>query len=410
LTGCREQVRRFCRSWLFSVGLLCISGCSSLERLPAVPQSETHQATFLNIPNARFVIDETPPTALIEELKGALQREITYNRSIGNRGPLPPANYLALSGGGDNGAFGAGLLVGWSERGTRPVFKAVTGVSTGALSAPFAFLGSEYDFALTNVYTKSDVGDIFTKRPLLAAVADDALTDTAPLHRLISSYVDDVLVEKIAREYDKGRLLMIGTTNLDAGRPVIWNIGAIARSGNPMAKEAISRILLASASIPGLFSPVMFDIELDGRKFQEMHGDGGASAQTFLYPPTISIRSASAAAARNRTAYIIRNGKIFEDWKETERKTLSIAGRAVSTLIGSSGVGDMYRIYGTTKRDGVAYNLALVEADFTEPYKGPFDREYMTKLFEYGRAKAGRGYPWRKGPPGFSEAQNRAVE
>jgi hypothetical protein len=174
-----------------------------------------------------------------------------------------------------------------------------------------------------------------------------------------------------------------------------------------MAKEAISRILLASASIPGLFSPVMFDIELDGRKYQEMHGDGGASVQTFLYPPTISIRSASAVAPRIRTAYIIRNGKIFEDWKETERKTLSVAGRAVSTLIGSSGVGDMYRIYGTTKRDGIAFNLALVEADFAEPYKGPFDREYMTTLFEYARAKASGGYPWRKGPPGFSEARNR---
>jgi hypothetical protein len=209
VTGRREQVRRCCLSWVFPVGLLCIAGCSSLERLPAVPQAETHQATFLDIPNARFVIDETPPVALIAEFKGALEREIAYNRSIGKGGPLPPANYLALSGGGDNGAFGAGLLVGWSERRTRPVFKAVTGVSTGALSAPFAFLGADYDFALTNVYTKSDVGDIFTKRPLLAAVADDALTDTAPLHRLISSYIDDNLVEKIAREYDKGRLLLI---------------------------------------------------------------------------------------------------------------------------------------------------------------------------------------------------------
>ena len=238
---------------------------------------------------------------------------------------MPAANYLAISGGGDNGAFGAGLLVGWSERGSRPVFKAVTGISTGALSAPFAFLGRDYDLALTNVFTNTDAGDVFDKRPMLAAIADDGMTDTAPLYRLISSYLDDEMVGKIAREYDKGRLLMIATTNLDAGRPVIWNIGAIAKSGHPSAKVAIRRILLASASIPGVFPPVMFDIELEGRKFQEMHGDGGATAQTFLYPPTISIRTlASAIAPRARTAYIIRNGKILEEWKETERKTLSI--------------------------------------------------------------------------------------
>lgn len=404
-----EPVRRRYVSSLLLTGLVCLAACSSLERLPAVPQVETHQATFLNIPNARFLIDEKPPRALIEEFKSAHEREIRYNRSTGKSGPLSPASYLALSGGGDNGAFGAGLLVGWSERKTRPIFNGVTGVSTGALSAPFAFLGSEYDFALMNVYTNSEAGDIFTRRPLLAAVANDAMADTTPLYRMISSYVDDDMVEKIAREYDRGRLLLIGTTNLDAGRPVIWNIGAIAASGRPVAKEAIARILLASASIPGLFPPVMFDIELDGRTFQEMHGDGGATAQTFLYPPTISIRNMW-LTPRSRTAYIIRNGKIFEDWKETERRTLSIARRAVSTLIGSSGLGDMYRIYGTTKRDGVAYNLALVEADFTEPYKGPFDRGYMTKLFEYGRAKASAGFPWRKAPPGFAETLSRTSE
>jgi len=211
------------------------------------------------------------------------------------------------------------------------------------------------------------------------------------------------MIGKIAQEYDKGRLLMIATTNLDAGRPVIWNIGAIAKSGHPLAKDSIRRILLASASIPGVFPPVMFDIELDGKKFQEMHGDGGATAQTFLYPPSISIRSLTVTTApRARTAYIIRNGKALEEWKETERKTLSIAGRAVSTLISSSGVGDMYRIYGTTKRDGVGFNLALIESDFQEPYKGPFNREYMNKLFEYGREKARAGNPWRKAPPGLA--------
>ena len=380
-----------------------VTGCASLERLPAVPQVETKEATFLGIPNARYILDETTPKGLIAEFRSAYEREVAHHRASGRGGALPAANYLAISGGGDNGAFGAGLLVGWSERGSRPIFKAVTGISTGALSAPFAFLGRDYDLALTNVFTNTDAGDVFDKRPMLAAIADDGMTDTAPLYRLISSYLDDEMVGKIAQEYDKGRLLMIATTNLDAGRPVIWNIGAIAKSDHPSAKGAIRRILLASASIPGVFPPVMFDIELAGRKFQEMHGDGGATAQTFLYPPTISIRTlASAIAPRARTAYIIRNGKILEEWKETERKTLSIAGRAVSTLISSNGVGDMYRIYGTTKRDGVRFNLALIESDFQETYKGPFNKEYMNKLFEYGREKAKGGSPWRKTPPGLA--------
>ena len=164
-----------------------VTGCASLERLPAVPQDETKEATFLGIPNARYILDETTPKGLIAEFHGAYEREVAHHRASGRGGALPAANYLAISGGGDNGAFGAGLLVGWSERGSRPVFKAVTGISTGALSAPFAFLGRDYDLALTNVFTNTDAGDVFDKRPMLAAIADDGMTDTAPLYRLISS-------------------------------------------------------------------------------------------------------------------------------------------------------------------------------------------------------------------------------
>lgn len=399
--------RRYLRAWLglmLSVLLVLVAGCASLERLPAVPEAETKQATFLGIANARFVIDDGREPLLLAEYRQAYERERAYATRNGRPGPLPAAYYLALSGGSDNGAFGAGLLTGWTEAGTRPSFKAVTGVSTGALSAPFAFLGPAYDQPLGRVYTDVDLGDIMKRKPLLiAAASEDSLTDSTPLYNLISSYVDDALIDAIAAEYDKGRLLLIGTTNLDAGRAVIWNIGAIARSGHPQARESIRRILLASASIPGVFPPVMFDIELGGQHFQEMHGDGGTVNQAFLYPPNISARLAGVTAiARPRAAYIVRNGKALEDWKETERKTLAIAGRAVSTLIASNGVGDIYRLYATTKRDGVAFNLALIEDDFTEPYKGPFNRTYMQSLFDYGRLKAKAGYPWRKVPPGFA--------
>ena len=199
--------------------------------------------------------------------------------------PLPRVDFLALSGGSDDGAFGAGLLIGWTAAGTRPEFKLVTGVSTGALIAPFAFLGPSRDAQLREVYTAIGPKDVFSRRDLASLPWDDALSDTRPLYKLISRYADEGMMADIAREYRRGRLLLIGTTNLDVMRPVIWNIGAIAASGKPGALELIRHILLASASVPALFPPVLIEVEQGGPRFQEMHVDGGAVAQLFLYPP-----------------------------------------------------------------------------------------------------------------------------
>jgi hypothetical protein len=212
------------------------------------------------------------------------------------------------------------------------------------------------------------------------------------------------MVGDVAREYGRGRLLFIATTNLDAGQPVVWNIGAIAQSGHPEALQLIRRILLASASIPALFPPVMFDVTYDGTTYQELHVDGGVIAQAFLYPPSIAVgRLAGIGPKRSRTAYIIRNGRLRIDPAQTDRRTLSIATRAVSTLTTSSSVGDLYRIYTTTKRDGVGFRLAYITDDFAEPHESEFDHTYMNRLFEYARAKARSGYPWRRAPPGLVE-------
>ena len=339
---------------------------------------------------------------MIAEFRRAFAREAAYFQSIHR--PLPDTNYLAISGGADDGAFGAGVLVGWSEHGTRPTFKGVTGVSAGALVAPFAFAGPEYDSALSKIFTTIDQRDVFASRPIFAAVASDAMADTAPLSNLIARYMDERLAADIAREYARGRLLFIATTNLDAGQSVIWNIGAIAQSGRPEALNLIRRILLASASIPAFFPPVMFDVSYNGTTYQELHVDGGAIAQAFLYPPSIAVgRLGGIGPSRLRTAYIIRNGKLRVDAEQTERRTLSIATRAVSTLTASSGVGDLYRIYTTTKRDGVQFRLAFIPNDFTEPHLSEFDRTYMNRLFDYARAKARSGYPWLKAPPGLAE-------
>jgi Patatin-like phospholipase len=397
------------RSWCISGACFLllaqlVVGCAALERQPAVPASLTEQAMVLGIPNARFWPDTQGP-ALIQEGTQALMRERAARaETAGTDAALPPANFLAVSGGGDNGAFAAGLLIGWTDTDTRPVFKLVTGISTGALVAPFAFLGPAYDQQLRTVYTSIGPQNVYVERGLLKAVFSESLADTTPLFQLISHYVDANLLAAIANEYQKGRLLMIATTDIDAERPVIWNIGAIAASGRPEAPDLIRKILLASAAMPGFFPPVLFDVEAAGRQYQEMHVDGGAVAQTFLYPPQIGtlVNLRQGPYARERHAYVIRSGRLDPEWASVDRRLMSISGRAISTMIHYSGYNDILRIYSTTQRDGVDYNLAYIEPDFTVEHREDFDPVYMKALYDYGYQKAIRGYPWHKAPPNFA--------
>ena len=379
------------------------AGCA-LPRAPPLTLAQTRTAMVLGIPNARFTLADVGP--LQDEFVAATRREIASRAAAGLTGPLPPAEMLAISGGGDDGAFGAGLLVGWTARGDRPTFKGVTGVSTGALSAPFAFLGPDYDPQLKAVYTETSARNIFRRRGTLAAVFQDAMGDTAPLRATVAGFLDDHMVQRLAEEYRKGRLLLIMTTNLDAGEPCIWNVGAIAASGKPGARELIIKVLMASSAIPAAFPPVMIDLTVDGQHRQEMHVDGGVFAQAFLYPPGIDVAEASAAAGtvgRRRDAYIIRNGRLLTAEANVRRLTLPIATRAVSLMISSSGINDMIRIYATTLRDHVVYHLAYIDDDFTQPYKGPFDQTYMRSLFQYGFDRGRAGVEWKDKPPGWEQ-------
>ena len=380
-----------------------LGGCATLERLPAVTYAQAKQAEILDIPDARFYVSETKPI-LDLAVKASQRRNLA-------RGVTATRYFIAISGGGDDGAFGAGLLVGWSDRGDRPEFDVVTGVSTGSLSAPFVFLGRAYDPQLKAVYTETNAGDVFIKTaPLIGALAGDSLTNNAPLRAMIARRLDDEMVRRIAEEYSKGRLLFILTTNLDQGRPVIWNIGAIAASNNPKARDLIIDVLLASASIPVVFPPVMLDVTVDGQRHQEMHVDGGTIAQAFLYPPSISLRTGAARAGinektlrteRKRVAYVIRNGRFVRPEESVELRTIAIAKEALSTMIASSGVNDTYRMFLLARRDGVNFNLASIGDDFDVPYKGPFNQEYMQSLYDYGYRKGRAGYPWQKAPPGY---------
>jgi hypothetical protein len=198
-------------------------------------------------------------------------------------------------------------------------------------------------------------------------------------------------------------LLLIGTSDLDAQQPVIWDIGAIAKSGHPRALDTIRRILLASTAIPGAFPPTMFDMTLDGIAYQEMHVDGDAFAQAFLYPAGLTrqrrVRMAGGQLVIPAIAYVIRNGRLDPEWATTERSTMGIAARAIATMITASGINDVVRIYNTTLRDGIGYNLAYIGTDFTEKLPEPFEQGNMRALFDYGYQRARRGYDWAKRPP-----------
>ena len=379
--------------------LVLVTACALPERLPAVPPELTTEATIPGIPNARFFAD-TQTEQIAREALAARDREAQTLLQSGFSGPLPVSNLLTISGGSDSGAFGAGLLTGWTAAGTRPEFKLVTGVSTGALTAPFAFLGPDWDAKLTAVFTTSKQSDIFTTRGLTAAIFNDALADTAPLWKLVSRYVDGDMLAAIAREYARGRLLLIGTTDLDARRPVIWNIGAIAASGQPGSLDLVRKILLASAAIPAFFPPVMIDVELNGQHHQEMHVDGGAIAQMFLYPPGLAYaQTFRNAKPREIHAWLIRNSRLDPNWAAVERQALTVAGNAIDTMIFYSGANDVNRIFFTTQRDHVDFNLAYIGADFTIKAKEPFDPVFMNALYDYGRDKARAGYQWAKVPP-----------
>lgn len=376
-----------------------LAACSIPARGPAVPLSRAEQALPLGIPNVRFCADGSL-APMIEEGRRAQSQEEAALQALG-RSPaaLPPAHFLAISGGCANGAFAAGLLSGWTQSGRRPAFNVVTGISTGALIAPFALLGASHDDALREMYTTLKPDRIFRRRSLASIFFGDALADTTPLAEMIDDYADQKLLDAVGREYDKGRLLLVGTTDLDALRPVIWNIGALAVSRHPRALELFRKILRASTAIPGAFQPVLIDVELDRTKFQEMHVDGGALVQLFLYPPPLEL--GRLGRDRTRHAYIIRNARIDPERAETERRTINIAARAIEALLTASANNDLLRTYFVTRRDEVDYNLTFIGADFTGGRSLEFEPAYIQALFDYGYRKGAAGGMWHTVPPGL---------
>jgi hypothetical protein len=342
----------------------------------AFSASDQEVAAIANMPDARFWADS----------------ESEYLRAL----PPKPGSWLILSTGGEDGAFGAGLLGGWSKAGTRPEFSLVTGVSTGALIAPFAFLGSAYDGQLRDSYTTISAIDIFE-----VGGKGESFLDTWPLHDLIAKRVTPELLKAIAAEHARGRRLFILTTNLDAGRPVAWDIGAIATRGDTAALDLVRKIMVAAISIPGAFPPAFIEVQGNGRTFEEMHVDGGLAGQFYIAPDSMLV-STSTSRLPATDFYIIANMKLNADFQLTERTTLSILGRTVSAAIKFVTRNAIDRAYATAIRSGIGFHVAYVDPNFHAPARGAFDPDYMKALYDVGFARGAGPDPFLRAPADYS--------
>ncbi len=315
--------------------------------------------------------------------------------------------HLALSGGGASGAFGAGFLNGWTHSGTRPVFKIVTGVSTGALMAPFAFVGSDYDDALREFYTTTSTRDIFVIRALLwQLLAGEALADTRPLQAIIERHVDEALMERVAAAHRSGRRLYIGTSDLDLPRFVVWNMGLIATSGRPDALALFRKVMLASASIPVAFPPVLFDVELlpGGPRYDELHVDGGVGARVFLNGGVFGGRTVRERGGLGGVGlediFVIHNGQLIPQPDPISRSLSAIAVRVIDASGRAAAVGDLFRIYGYARGEKALFHWVTIPDNVDMTSDEIFDPAAMQSLYDVGFDLARAGGGWSRQPPG----------
>lgn len=375
--------------------VLALAGCAAIEPRNALPAATAAHIDPEGFHNIRFWGDEEAPEA-------ASPKDKAISAVSTRGGRHRQLNLLAISGGAEDGAFGAGLLAGWGDAGNRPNFDLVTGVSSGALIAPFVFLGRERDGELREIFTRYGREDIFAYN-VPSLLQGSALVDDAPLAHLIEKYIDREFIREVAQERRKGRVLLIGTTNLDAQRPVLWDMGRIAQSDRPEAIDLFRKVLLASATLPGVFAPVRIKVRVGNKDYDELHVDGGITRQVFIAPSTLRLVGAGPGKANGARLFVIRNGRIDPQWEPVNDNVVSITQRSLSTLIKNQSIGDLYRIYSVAKQDGIDFNLASIPADFIVRPNEPFDQKYMTALFSRGYEMGGH-YLWVKSPPGLETA------
>lgn len=397
LTAVAEKLRG---GILFSTLLCCLlgTGCAHHTRgcMPAGLLSPESSIDLNATTDQDHTTEREALAAALERVKSIpLQEEDLNNEKF---------NVLALSGGGSYGAFTAGLLNGWTASGTRPEFHIVSGVSTGALIASYAFVGSEYDDELRDFYTTTTTDDIYRERCKASVLWSESFVDSEPLQQMIQKQITPQLLCKVSMAHAAGRRLYIGTTNVDAGRLVIWDMGAIASSGKPDSLELYRKIVLASASPPGFFPPVSIDIEVNGLTYTEMHVDGGTTAQVFVRSSMFQLDPEEFKAGRQPLAgshiYIIVAGKAFPDPKCAESSALKIASQSLNALTYAQTRNDLVRIYTLTLLTGMDFHVATMPQNWRiHEDSMDFEPASMRSLYERGYQRAVASRAWADVPP-----------
>jgi hypothetical protein len=356
-----------------------LTACGTIDRPDPIP--------------LRLVSDQIAPTVdpriragdeqKLAELTREFTTELSSNRDL---------NVLALSGGGANGAYGAGVLVGWTQAGTRPQFDIVTGISTGALAAPFAFLGSDWDDELRTAYASGQAEGILGPRGLAAFVAP-SLFSPAKLKQLVDDNVTPELLRAIAAEHARGRRLLVITTNLDGEESVIWDMGVLATQGDEQALILFRRVLVASASIPGVFPPVMIAGLTEGRLVEEMHVDGGVN-MPFLATPEAMLNWTNPRRGTGRHAiYVLVNGQVSRDYQVVRGRLPDIMMRTYDSMTKASLRTHLVANAVFAQRNGVNFQVAAIPADITASSLN-FRAASMQAMFERGRESAAAGQAW----------------
>jgi Patatin-like phospholipase len=384
--------------------VLGLAGCGVLPRNP-VPPDLVAEATIPGMPEVRAWAGQRSP-AMERDLIASFTQESPEEFPVERDGTVRYA-HLAISGGGSNGAFGAGFLKGWTETGRRPVFKIVTGVSTGALMAPFAYVGPPYDEPLRELYTTTESRQVFAPLSILQQLLfGESLADTGPLATLIGRHVDSALMARVAAAHARGRRLYIGTVDLDSQRFVVWNMGLIAASGHVGSLELFRKVMLASASIPIAFPPVFFEVEAGGRRHDEMHVDGGVGARVFLTGGVFRhsiMRERGGLGVAREDFFVIHNGQLGPVPAPTPRSLRGIGMRVVQSAGKSGIIGDLFRIYAVSLRENAGYNWVTIPDGFELVGEEIFDPMVMSQLYELGYRSALKGPDWITSPPGLRD-------
>jgi hypothetical protein len=363
---------------------LSIAACTTVVRHPAPPTTLGLIAPAGFPSTVRFLgIDQRYQAAHSEEMQKRIRAAI-------GAGPL---NILAISGGGSGGAFGAGALVGLDRRGERPPFAVVTGVSTGALLAPFAFLGPDWDQQLTEAYTGGRSEHLLQSRGI-GFMFRSSIYKSKPLIDLVNQFVTDALIQAVARESAKGRLLLVATTYLDRGETVIWDMGAIATRGGEAARTLFRDVLVASASIPGLFPPVLIHVESSGGSYDEMHVDGATTVPFFFAPEIAQIMPIKFDELRGANLYVLINGQLIPPQKTTADKTVPILKQSFAAQMNQSSRTALELSAAFAQLHGMNLKFSRIPLEY--PFQGPlnFNSASMQALFDYAAGCAEEGHFW----------------